>query len=108
MKKIPAISSAILGGKPMIQRAVCGPYKEGTETAIIIWLTPEAAQLWQNFTENAMHRKGGVWAAVTLDGKVCQTWRIERTIDNGSFFINADANWTKDEVKAFCERIIRQ
>ena len=50
----PAISSAVLGGKPLVKRLDTGPYKEGAFTAIILELMPEATILFKRMTEEAL------------------------------------------------------
>ena len=104
----PAISSAVLGGKPLVKMVTCGPYKEGTFTATISYLMPEAAILFRRMTEDALLQPHHVETALVMDGKVYQNWRITGVIDCGAFFINTNPNWSKDEVEAFCKRLIKQ
>ncbi len=103
----PAISSAVLGGKPLVKRLETGPYKEGTFTAIILELMPEATILFKRMTEDALLQPQPVNIAVVIDGQVYQEWRIANAVCS-AFFINANPNWSKDEVEAFCEKLIRQ
>ena len=103
----PAISSAVLGGKPLVKRLDTGPYKEGTFTAIILELMPEAAILFKRMTEDALLQPQPVNIAVVIDGQVYQEWRIANAVCS-AFFINANPNWSKDEVEAFCKRLIKQ
>lgn len=102
----PAISSAILGGKPMVQRVdVTKPtkYPSNVSVPMIVWLTPEAGQLWLEFTKHLTGKRG----AVSIDGVVVQEWKIMRNLDNGCFFIMRE--WSsKEELEAFCEQLIRQ
>ena len=103
----PAISSAVLGGKPLVKRLETGPYKEGTFTAIILELMPEATILFKRMTEDALLQPQPVNIAVVIDGQVYQEWRIANAVCS-AFFINANPNWSKDEVEAFCKQLIQQ
>ena len=103
----PAISSAVLGGKPLVKRLETGPYKEGTFTAIMLELMPEATILFKRMTEDALLQPQPVNIAVVIDGQVYQEWRIANAVCS-AFFINANPNWSKDEVEAFCKQLIRQ
>lgn len=102
----PAISSAILGGKPMVQRVdVTKPtkYPSNVSVPMIVWLTPEAGQLWHEYTKRLTGKRG----AVSIDGVVVQEWKIMRNLDNGCFFIMRE--WSsKEELEAFCEQLIKQ
>ena len=102
----PAISSAVLGGKPMVVKVTSNcprRYLNTEQVPIIVFLTPEASRLWYQFTSEM---RGGK-AALTLDGKIIQEWMIMQGLDNGSFFIMRD--WSsKEELKAFCKRLIKQ
>lgn len=102
----PAISSAVLGGKPMVQRVeVTKPSKFPSNGSVpmIVCLTSEASQLWREFTTQiAGHR-----AVLTLDGMVIQDWKVMCGLDNGSFFIMKE--WSsKEELDDFCKRLVRQ
>lgn len=103
----PAISSAVLGGKPLVKRLETGPYKEGTFTAIMLELMPEATILFKRMTEDALLQPQPVNIAVVIDGQVYQEWRIANAVCS-AFFINANPNWSKDEVETFCKQLIRQ
>lgn len=103
----PAISSAVLGGKPLVKRLETGPYKEGTFTAIILELMPEATILFKRMTEDALLQPQPVNIAVVIDGQVYQEWRIANAVCS-AFFINANPNWSKGEVEAFCNMLIQQ
>ena len=103
----PAISSAVLGGKPLVKRLETGPYKEGTFTAIMLELMPEATILFKRMTEDALLQPQPVNIAVVIDGQVYQEWRIANAVSS-AFFINANPNWSKEEVEAFCEQLIKQ
>ena len=103
----PAISSAVLGGKPLVKRLDSGPYKEGTFTAIILELMPEATIMFKRMTEEALLQPQPVNIAVVIDGLVYQDWRIANAVSS-AFFINANPNWSKEEVEAFCKRLIKQ
>jgi membrane protein YdbS with pleckstrin-like domain len=102
----PAISSAVLGGKPMVAFVSFthprrNPNNEPVQ--LFVFMTSEARQLWYQFTtEIAGHR-----TAIVMDGIVIQDWQIMCGIDNGKFLITRE--WSsKDEVEAFCKRLIRQ
>ena len=103
----PAISSAVLGGKPLVKRLETGPYKEGTFTAIMLEPMPEATILFNRMTEDALLQPQPVNIAVVIDGQVYQEWRIANAVCS-AFFINANPNWSKDEVETFCKQLIRQ
>lgn len=103
----PAISSAVLGGKPLVKRLETGPYKEGTFTAIMLELMPEATILFKRMTEEALLQPQPVNIAVVIDGQVYQEWRIANAVCS-AFFINADPSWSKEEVETFCKQLIRQ
>ena len=103
----PAISSAVLGGKPLVKRLETGPYKEGTFTAIMLELMPEATILFKRMTEDALLQPQPVNIAVVIDGQVYQEWSIANAVCS-AFFINANPNWSKEEVEAFCKQLIRQ
>ncbi len=103
----PAISSAVLGGKPLVKRLDTGPYKEGTFTAIILELMPEATIMFKRLTEEALLQPQPVNIAVVIDGQVYQEWRIANAVCS-AFFINANPNWSKEEVEVFCNRLIKQ
>lgn len=103
----PAISSAVLGGKPLVKRLETGPYKEGTFTAIMLELMPEATILFKRMTEEALLQPQPVNIAVVIDGQVYQEWRIANAVCS-AFFINANPNWSKEEVEDFCKTLIQQ
>ena len=102
----PAISSAILGGKPMVAYVEFS-YQRGfpdTEPEpIFVSLTSEARQLWYQFTTKiAGHR-----TAIVMDGVVIQDWQVMCGIENGKFMITRD--WSSiEEVNVFCKRLIQQ
>lgn len=104
----PVISSAVLGGKPMVEEVSHGHFRNraSENLGVFVYLTPDAAQLWSDFTRKGATEKTKCRAALCLDGVVYQEWMITGEISLGMFFVMN--NWTKDEVKAFCERIIRQ
>ena len=110
----PAISSAVLGGKPLVSRMfVHKPIKNtGTESVpMFVNLTPEASQLWYDFTKEGTARKRAVKrcfrCAVSMDGVVVQHWYVYRKVPGGRLFIMKE--WSSnDEIEAFCERLIQQ
>ena len=102
----PAISSMALEGKPMVQRVdVTKPpkYPSNGSVPMIVWLTPEAGQLLREFAKHLTGKRG----AVSIDGVVVQEWKIMSNLENGCFFIMRE--WSsKEELEAFCERMIKQ
>ena len=102
----PAISSTVLGGKPMVAYVAFTYPRNFPDTEpvpMFVFLTSEARQLWYRFTtEIAGHR-----TAIVMDGVVIQDWQVMCGIENGKFMITRE--WSsKEEMKAFCERLIRQ
>ena len=100
-----AFNSTVIDGKPIIQRmAVTIPRKIGDASVpMIVQLTPEASQLWFQFTSKAIGHR----AALYLDGVEIQDWLIPCGIDNGCLFIMKE--WSsKEELEAFCEQLVRQ
>ena len=97
----PAISSAILGGKPMVKKIVVTKpckYPSNGSIPMIVVLTPEARQLWSEFTKQPTGKRG----VVTMDGVV-----VQECLENGCFPIMKE--WSsKEELEAFCEQLIRQ
>ena len=102
----PAISSAVLGGTPLVAGVtVTYPhrYPINEPLQLFVFMTSEARQLWSTFTAETVGRK----AALVMDGAVIQEWMIQCRIDNGSLFIMRE--WSsKDEMEAFCERLVKQ
>lgn len=99
----PGISSSIMGGKPMVRSVLCGKYRKHEETPMIVSLTPEASQLWYQFTSDVTGHK----AALVMDGVVIQDWQVMCGIETGTFFIMRTYS-SKDELKAFCEQLVKQ
>ena len=101
-----AISSALLGGKPMVQCVeTVAPSKksDAASVQINVVLTPEASQLWYQFTSEAK----GHHAAFYLDGVQIQDLYIQCGINNGCFFIVKE--WSsKEELEEFCKKLSRQ
>lgn len=97
----PAISTAILGGKPMVKKIVVTKpckYPSNGSIPMIVVLTPEARQLWSEFTKQPTGKRG----VVTMDGVV-----VQECLENGCFPIMKE--WSsKEELDAFCEQLIRQ
>ena len=102
----PAISSAVLDGKPMVAYAVfTHPHKfrNAEPVPIFVFLTSEARQLWYQFTTKITGRR----VAIVMDDVVIQDWQVMCGIENGKLMIMRE--WSsKDEMEAFCERLIRQ
>lgn len=102
----PAISSAVMHGKPLVAYVACAhPRRNPNEEPVqlFVFLTSEARQLWYRFTtEIAEHR-----TAIVMDGVVIQDWQVMCGIDNGKFMITRE--WSsKEELEAFCEQLIKQ
>ena len=102
----PAISSAVLDGKPMVAYAVfTHPHKfrNAEPVPIFVFLTSEARQLWYQFTTKITGRR----VAIVMDDVVIQDWQVMCGIENGKFMIMRE--WSsKEELEAFCEQLIRQ
>ena len=100
----PVISSAVLGGKPIVDKVVVtkpNKYPSIGSVPMIVWLTPEAGQLWHEFIKHLTGKRG----AVSINGVVIQEWKIMH--GNCCFFIMR--KWeSKEELEAFCEQLIRQ
>ena len=101
-----AISSELLGGKPMVQHVEVTVPDKKNDTDLVqinVTLTPEASLLWYQFTTKAKGHR----AALYLNGIKVQDWQIKCGISNGSFFIMKERS-SKEELGAFCEQLIRQ
>lgn len=101
----PAISSYVMGGKPIIQSVETSGSCQNEEdyVPIIVRLTPDASQLWSQFTrEIAGHN-----AALVIDSIVVQEWYVQCEINNGQLFI-MQKRTSDDELKEFCEMLVRQ
>ena len=101
----PSISSDVLGGKPIVQSVETSvSFKsEDGYVPIIVHLTPEASRLWSQFTREI---EGG-YAALAVDDAVVLEWYVQCEINNGQFFIMH--KWSSDdELKEFCEMLVRQ
>lgn len=102
----PAISSAVLGGKPMVafvSFTYPRSFPDTEPVPMFVFFTSEARQLWYRFTtEIAGHR-----TAVVMDDVVIQDWQVMCGIDNGKFMITRE--WSSnEEVEAFCKQLIKQ
>ncbi len=101
----PAISSDVMDGKPIIQSVETSGFNQNEEdyVPIIVRLTPDASQLWSQFTrEIAGHN-----AALVIDGVVVQEWYVQCEINNGQLFIMQ--KWSSDEeLEEFCKMLVRQ
>jgi hypothetical protein len=102
----PAISSAVLGGKPMVAYVEFSYQRGFPDTEPVpmsVFFTSEARQLWYRFTTEIAGRR----AAIVMDDVVIQDWQVMCGIDNGQFMIMRE--WSsKEEVEAFCKRLIKQ
>ena len=107
----PIVSSSRIGDKPVVEKVVVQkPYfdMEVETIPIIIYLTPEAKQLWsERFNPNEKIKSINI--ALVVDGVVYQktTFTSLSGVTNNSFYIMRE--WSsKEELEAFCERLIRQ
>ena len=101
-----AISSEILGGKPIVQHVeVTVPAKKGDPdmVQINVTLTPEASMQWYRFTNEIK----GHHAALYLNGNQIQDWEIKCGISTGGFFIMKEYS-SKEELETFCNQLVRQ
>ena len=102
----PAISSAVLHGKPMVACVtVTYPhgYPNNDPLQLFVFMTSEARQLWYRFTTKITGHR----TAIVMDGVVIQDWQVMCGIENGKFMITRE--WSsKEEVEAFCKRLIKQ
>ena len=101
----PAICSGVLGGKPIVQSVETSVSckNEDGYVPIIVHLTPEASRLWSQFTREIE----GSYAALAVDDAVVLEWYVQCEINNGQFFIMH--KWSSDdELKEFCEMLVRQ
>ena len=101
----PAISSGVMGGKPIIQSVETSGSSQNEEdyVPIIVRLTPDASQLWSQFTrEIAGHN-----TALVINGVVVQEWYVQCEINNGQLFIMQKRS-SDDNLKEFCEMMVRQ
>ena len=101
-----AISSEVLGGKPMVQHVEVTVSRKKSDPDMVqinVTLTPEASLQWYRFTSEIK----GHHAALYLDGVQIQDWYVQCGIENGCLFIKKE--WSsKEEIEKFCERLIRQ
>ena len=78
----PAISSAVMHGKPMVACVFFNYLRRNPNNEpvqLFVFLTSEARQLWYRFTtEIAGHR-----TAIVMDGVVIQDWQVMCGIENG-------------------------
>ena len=101
----PAISSKVLGGKPLVQRVETSTTsrKEGKDTPIMVYMTTEASILWSEFTDEVK----GHNVALSMGGEVVQEWYVNCQISNGQFFFIK--NWSSDdELEEYCKKLVRQ
>ena len=101
----PAISSGVMGGKPIIQSVETSVSCKNDDgyVPIIVHLTSEASQLWSQFTREI----AGRYAALVIDGVVVLEWYVQCEINNGHFFIMH--KWSSDdELEEYCRKLLRQ
>ncbi|MBR3730400.1 MAG: hypothetical protein IKN08_05755 [Bacteroidales bacterium] len=101
-----AISSAVMHGKPLVAYVACTHPRRnpnGEPVQLFVFLTSEARQLWYRFTTEIVGHR----TAIVMDGVVIQDWQVMCGIENGKFMIMRE--WSsKEELEAFCERLIKQ
>ena len=106
----PLVSSKRLGGKPVVEKIrVREPQIDrGEETIpVVIFLTPEAKQLWsEQFDPNEETKSIDI--ALVIDGVVYKRLNFTSLhgVTNNSFFIHW--KWGKDKLEDFCARLIKQ
>ncbi len=101
----PAISSGVMGGKPIIQSVETSVSCKNDDgyVPIIVHLTPDASRLWSQFTREI----AGRYAALVIDGVVVLEWYVQCEINNGQFFIMH--KWSSDdELEEYCRKLLRQ
>ena len=102
----PAISSAVLHGKPMVAYVSFTyprSFPDADPVPMFVFMTSEARQLWYQFTTKITGHR----IAIVMDGVVIQDWQVMCGIENGKF-MTTRAWSSKDEVEAFCKRLIKQ
>jgi len=107
----PIISSARIGGKPVLEKIVVQePRFDKKKWEIIpvnLYLSPEASQLWEEYAKTDKEEH---WmdVAVVVDGEVYQQMHIGslQGVVTNKFFIWRP--WEKDELKEFCNRLIKK
>ena len=101
----PAISSKVLGGKPLVQRVEFSTStpKAGGDVPIVVQMMPEASALWSEFTDDVK----GHNVALSMEGEVVQEWYVNCQISNGQFFFIK--NWSSDdELEECCKKLSLQ
>ena len=98
----------MLGGKPIVKLVETEPHKEGTSAIVNVSMMPEATLLFRKMTENIALQSRLHKGALVMDGKVYQEWRIVNVVERGNFFIYCNPNWSEEDVKAFCEQLVKQ
>ncbi len=107
----PLISSKRIGGKPVVKQITVREPKvdHGKETIpVVFFMTPEAKQLWsEQFDPNEEMKSIDI--ALVVDGVVYQKINFTsiQNVTPNAFYIMRE--WSsKEELEAFCERLIRQ
>lgn len=106
----PLVSSKRLGGKPVVEKIRVREPKidHGEETIpVVIFLTPEAKQLWsEQFDPNEENKSIDI--ALVIDGVVYRRLNFIslQGVTNNSFFIHW--KWGKDKLEDFCARLMKQ
>lgn len=106
----PLVSSKRLGGKPVVEKIRVREPKidHGEETIpVVLFLTPEAKQLWSEQFDPKEESKS-IDIALVVDGVVYRNLNFTslQGVTNNSFFIHW--KWGKDKLDDFCTRLIRQ
>ena len=94
----PAISSAVMHGKPLVAYVSFTYPRSFPDTEpvpMFVFLTSEARQLWCRFTTEIVGRR----TAIVMDGLVIQDWQVMCGIENGKFMIRENGrrgrNWMR-------------
>ena len=109
--EIPIVSSARIGGKPVVEEVVAreSVFNKDQEEKIpvIIRLTPEAGQLWHDYFQTGEKIKS-LDIALVVDGMVYHKTNFTSLhgVTNKSFSFGWI--WRKDKLDDFCKRLIRQ
>ena len=109
----PIVSSSCIGGKPVVEKVVVQKPYFNNELEIIpmvIYLTPEARQLFSECVKT-MPGNGikSIDIALVVDGVVYQKINFTsiQNVTPNAFYIMRE--WSsKEELDAFCERLVRQ
>ena len=116
----PIVSSSCIGGKPVVEKVVVQkPYFDNESEIIpmVVYLTPEARQHWSDYVktmsgnDKTISGKGikSIDIALVVDGVVYQKINFTsiQNVTPNAFYIMRE--WSsKEELEAFCKRLIKQ